>query len=50
MATSMFVLWPLAVSSSIGMFKQGKLPQRIDRTIQMYITGYNPTIAYGVAM
>ena len=40
MAVSMFVLWPLAVTSGVGMFKQGKLPRKIDRTIQMYIAGY----------
>ena len=50
MATSMFVLWPLAVASGVGMFKQGKLPQKIDRAIQMYIAGYTPMMAYGMAM
>ena len=50
MATSMFVLWPLAVTSGVGMFKQGKLPQKIDRAIQMYIAGYSPMMAYGMAM
>ena len=50
MATSMVVLWPLAVTSGIGMFKQGKLPQKIDRAIQMYIAGYQGMMAYGMAM
>ena len=49
MATSMFVLWPLAVTSGVGMFKQGKLPQKIDRAIQMYIAGYQGMMAYGMA-
>ena len=49
MATSMFVLWPLAVTSGVGMFKQGKLPQKIDRTIQLYISGCCPE-AYAFAM
>ena len=50
MATSMVVLWPLAVTSGIGMFKQGKLPQKIDRAIQMYIAGYQVMMAYGMAV
>lgn len=50
MATSMFVLWPLAVSSGVGMFRQGKLPQKIDHAIQMYIAGYAPMMAYGMTM
>ena len=50
MATSMFVLWPLAVSSGVGMFRQGKLPQKIDHAIQMYIAGYAPMMACGIAM
>ena len=45
MATSMFVLWPLAVTSTVGMVKQGKLPGRVDRAIQMYIAGINPMLA-----
>ena len=40
MATSMVVLWPLAVTSTVGMVKQGKLPGRIDHAIQMYLAGY----------
>ena len=50
MATSMFVLWPLAVTSTVGMVKQGKLPGRIDKAIQMYIAGYAPMMACGMAM
>ena len=40
MATSMVVLWPLAVTSTVGMVKQGKLPGKIDHTIQMYLAGF----------
>ena len=40
MATSMVVLWPLAVTSTVGMVKQGKLPGKIDRAIQMYLAGF----------
>ena len=50
MATSMFVLWPLAITSGVGMFKQGKLPQKIDSAIQMYIAGYTPMMSYGMAV
>ncbi len=42
MATSMVVLWPLAVTSGTGMVKQGKLPGKIDRAIQMYLAGIGP--------
>ncbi|MBQ8128756.1 MAG: hypothetical protein IJ175_00735, partial [Clostridia bacterium] len=42
MATSMFILWPLAVTSTVGMVKQGKLPGKIDRVIQMYLAGIAP--------
>jgi|AGTN01.1.fsa_nt_gi hypothetical protein len=37
MALSMFVLWPLAVTSGIGMYKQGKLPEAIKDTIVRYL-------------
>lgn len=50
MATSMFILWPLTITSGVGMFKQGKLPQKIDRTIQMYIAGYAPDLVYEMAV
>ena len=40
MATSMVVLWPLAVTSTVGMVKQGKLPGKIDHAIQMYLAGF----------
>ena len=42
MATSMVILWPLAVTSGTGMVKQGKLPGKIDRAIQMYLAGIGP--------
>ena len=42
MATSMIVLWPLAVTSGTGMVKQGKLPGKIDHAIQMYLAGLTP--------
>lgn len=34
MTVSMFVLWPLAVTSSIGMYKQGALPVKINAAIE----------------
>lgn len=37
MALSMFVLWPLAVTSGIGMYKQGKLPDQIKNVIMTYL-------------
>ena len=40
MATSMVVLWPLTVTSTVGMVKQGKLPGKIDHAIQMYLAGF----------
>ena len=39
MATSMVVLWPLAVTSGTGMVLQGRLPGRIDNAIRMYLAG-----------
>ena len=44
MATSMVILWPLAVTSTVGMVKQGKLPGKIDRTIQLYLAGIAPAL------
>ena len=49
MATSMVVLWPLAVTSGIGFAKLGSLPKKIDRACQLYIAGINPAV-YAVAM
>ena len=47
MATSMVVLWPLAVTSTVGMVRQGQLPGRIDHAIQMYLAGYTvPAAAF----
>ena len=37
MALSMFVLWPLTVTSGIGIYKQGKLPGEIKNTIFRYL-------------
>ena len=34
MTVSMFVLWPLAVTSGIGMYKQGSMPKKIDEAIR----------------
>ena len=48
MATSMVVLWPLAVTSTVGMVKQGKLPGKIDHTIQMYLAGLTAPVAGGL--
>ena len=47
MATSMVVLWPLAVTSGTGMVLQGRLPGRIDHAIRIYMAGldYAGTIA-----
>ena len=39
MTVSMFVLWPLAITSAIGMAKQAKLPEKIFRCIRMSL-GY----------
>lgn len=39
MAASMFVLWPLAVTSGIGMYKQAKLPEKIFTCIRNYLQG-----------
>ncbi len=39
MATSMVVLWPLAITSGTGMVLQGRLPGRIDQAIRMYLAG-----------
>ena len=33
MTVSMFVLWPLAVTSGIGMYKQSQLPRKINSVI-----------------
>lgn len=37
MAVSMFVLWPLAVTSGVGMYKQAKLPDKIFDCIRTYL-------------
>lgn len=37
MTVSMVVLWPLAVSSGIGMISQGKLPEKIFKSIKSYL-------------
>lgn len=37
MTVSMFVLWPLAVTSGIGMYKQAKLPEKIFNCIRNYL-------------
>ena len=37
MAVSMMVLWPLAVTSGIGMYMQGKLPDKIARAVEEYL-------------
>lgn len=37
MAVSMFVLWPLAVTSGVGMYKQAKLPEKIFDCIRTYL-------------
>jgi hypothetical protein len=37
MAVSMLVLWPLAVTSGIGMYQQSKLPDQIKNAIMTYL-------------
>ncbi len=37
MTLSMFVIWPLFITSSIGMYKQGKLPGRIKNVAEEYL-------------
>ncbi len=37
MALSMFILWPLTVTSGIGMYKQGKLPGEIKNAVLQYL-------------
>lgn len=39
MAVSMFVLWPLTITSGIGMYKQGTLPGKIKNAADRYING-----------
>ncbi len=38
MAVSMVVLWPLAITSGVGMYRQGKLPNEIKLEIYRYLT------------
>lgn len=38
MTVSMFVLWPLTVTSGIGMYKQNRLPKQICAAAQRYQT------------
>lgn len=38
MTVSMFVLWPLAVTSGVGMYKQGKLPGKIQKAVKNYLS------------
>ena len=37
MAISMVVLWPLTVTSGIGMIQQGKLPGKITTCVESYL-------------
>lgn len=37
MGISMFVLWPLAVTSGVGMYMQGKLPSQVKEAITAYL-------------
>jgi len=37
MAVSMFVLWPLAVTSGVGMYMQAKLPNEIKNAAAVYV-------------
>ena len=40
MTVSWFVLWPLAVTSTVGMMRQHQLPKKINSVIQNSICGY----------
>ncbi len=40
MTVSLFVLWPLAVTSGVGMYKQSKLPAKIMNAITNSLYGY----------
>lgn len=37
LAVSWFILWPLAVTSAIGIYQQKKLPEKIVAVIQKYL-------------
>lgn len=37
MAVSMFMLWPLTITSGVGMYMQGKLPGEIKKAIASYL-------------
>ena len=37
MATAMFILWPLALTSGYGIYKQKKLPGNIKKVIDNYV-------------
>jgi hypothetical protein len=38
MALSMVILWPLTITSGIGMYMQGKLPGQIKNEIARYLS------------
>ena len=40
LTVSWFVLWPLAVTSTVGMMRQHQLPKKINSVIQNSICGY----------
>ena len=40
LTVSWFVLWPLAVTSTVGMMRQHQLPKKINSVIQNFICGY----------
>lgn len=37
MAVSMFILWPLAITATAGIYQQKKLPQKIIRVVDKYL-------------
>ena len=37
MAVSMFVLWPLMLTSGYGIYKQKKLPENIRKVLEEYV-------------
>ena len=38
MVTSLFILWPLAVTSAYSFYKQYKLPEKILNTVEKYLS------------
>ena len=43
MAVSMVVLWPLFITSGVGIVKQSQLPGQIEQALQRYLADLPPT-------